>query len=348
MSPHLVQIAELKGHADRVWSVSWSPTGNVLASCGGDKTVRLWVPTSEDNPSEWICTNTLEGAHKRTIRNVSWSPSGRQLATASFDALTGIWERDDAGDYECVATLEGHENETKSVAWASSGSLVATCGRDKSVWIWEEIYNYKAAADNDFECISVLQEHIQDVKMVIWHPTNELLASASYDDTIKLWREDDDDWYCSDTLEGHESTVWAIDFDKDGEYLVSASDDKTIKFWKGFPNDNQEGTDAHRGHSKWKCVHTLSGHHTRCVYSVSWSKVHGRIASGSADNVIRVFDKSSPNDINPSNFSLVASIPSAHGVADVNCVQWYPTERHSDWLASAGDDGIVRIWRFVE
>ena len=45
------------------------------------------------------------------------------------------------------------------------------------------------------------------------------MASASYDDTIKIWRDDDDDWYCSDTLEGHESTVWAIDFDKTGDYL---------------------------------------------------------------------------------------------------------------------------------
>lgn len=37
----------LVGHQDRVWSVSWSPNGDTLASCSGDKTIRLWQKEGE-------------------------------------------------------------------------------------------------------------------------------------------------------------------------------------------------------------------------------------------------------------------------------------------------------------
>ena len=65
--------------------------GETLASCSGDKTVRLWTRKSPGS-EEWVCSAILEESQTRTIRCCSWAPGGRQLATASFDATTAIWE----------------------------------------------------------------------------------------------------------------------------------------------------------------------------------------------------------------------------------------------------------------
>lgn len=72
----------------------------------------------------------------------------------------------------------------------------------------------------------------------------QLLASASYDDTVKLYHEEEDDWVCCATLEGHESTVWSVAFDRSGERLASCSDDKTVRIWRQYKPGNEEG-EAH-------------------------------------------------------------------------------------------------------
>ena len=64
--------------------------------------------------------------------------------------------------------------------------------------------------DLDYDVVAMASGHTQDVKCVRWHPTKDLLFSASYDDTIKCWKYEEavDDWLCAYTIEGHESTVW--------------------------------------------------------------------------------------------------------------------------------------------
>ncbi|CAH2274820.1 probable cytosolic iron-sulfur assembly CIAO1 [Pelobates cultripes] len=222
MKDSLTLLTRVSAHPDsRCWFVAWNPTGTLLASCGGDRIIRIW---GKDDAS-WVCKSVLGEGHQRTVRKVAWSPCGNYLASASFDATTCIWMKKKE-EFECVTTLEGHENEVKSVAWAPSGNLLATCSRDKSVWVWE------VDEEEEYECVSVLNSHTQDVKHVVWHPNQELLASASYDDTVKLYREEEDDWVCSGTLEGHTSTVWSLAFDQNGERLATCSDDKTVRIWK--------------------------------------------------------------------------------------------------------------------
>jgi len=230
-----------------------------------------------------------------------------------------VWELKN-GEFDCIATLEGHENEVKAVSWDISGSLLATCSRDKSVWIWE------MESDNEFECIAVIHSHSQDVKAVHWHPSKEILFSCSYDDTLKIFQDEDDDWFCAHTLTGHTSTVWDFVFDKTGDRMVSCSDDKNLIIWdikslKELP----------------KPICTLSGFHKRTIFSVDWS-INDLIVSGCADDAIRIFSQTSPN-----TFGLTLEHQSAHE-ADINSVAWNPVRPNI--LASASDDTTIKIWEY--
>ena len=128
--------------------------GDMLASCSGDRTVRIWRRDAASPTGRWLCSAILEDTHSRTIRSACWSPCGRHLATASFDRTTAIWQHS-GGVWENVAMLEGHESEVKEVAWNPNGSLIATCSRDKTVWLWE------AQPGNEYEVVDVKHGHSQ-------------------------------------------------------------------------------------------------------------------------------------------------------------------------------------------
>lgn len=336
----LRNLATLNGHDDRVWCVSWNPTGTILATCSTDKTVKLWTNTNKEK-NEWNCISTLSDGHLRTIRWISWSPCGNMIATASFDASISIWKkRIIDNEFEIVTNLEGHENEVKCTAWSSNGEHLASCSRDKSVWIWD------ICDDDQYECSSVLTIHTQDVKHVVWHPHKSILASSSYDNTIKLFKQDDDDWICFSTLESHGSTVWSCDFNAKGDKIASCSDDKTIKIWKEYLPNNSQGIKV-SSNSNWKCISTGTGYHKRTIFDIRWCHLTNLIATACADNSIHVFRVADEdeNDLNKPMLTQIVNQQNAHE-QDCNCVDWNP--KIPGLLASCSDDGTIKIWKFED
>lgn len=327
-------IQTLSGHTDRIWNLSLHPTLPLLASSSSDKTVKIW------STQNGHCIATLEGGHQRSIRFVAWRPhENLVLATASFDGTVGVWEpeSEDKSEWECVATLEGHENEVKSVAWSSDGSLLATCSRDRSVWIWE------AEDENEFDCLSVLQEHTQDVKMVLWHPNEERLASSSYDNTIKLWKDNQDDWGCYANLTGHSSTVWCIDFESGSSSdprLVSCSDDETVRIWRREEMAQEQPNIAYILSSfeeTWVQEAILPKVHVGAIYSVSWSKTSGRIVSSGSDGNLIIYGEGKQG------WTVEAIKRNAHGVYELNCCI-FCNVLECEYIFTGGDDGNINVW----
>lgn len=231
------------------WQCAFSPDGQWLAACFGapDLFIRLWKKCS--NSQKWEYANTITGIHDRTIRSIAFAPvlSPYILASASFDGTITIWEYSpDLKDWECAAQLEGHDNEVKAVAWNATGSLLASCSRDKSVWVWEcFLPGTVGGADGpggDFDCIAVLNGHQADVKDVqfapshgIWGDGDEIILSASYDDTIKCWAEDAGDWYCAASLSSvHTGTIWSLTVAPGGGRFVSGSADGSLAIYKCY------------------------------------------------------------------------------------------------------------------
>lgn len=118
----------LHGHAGWVWSVSLSPSPNlILASGGADASIRLWDVRSGE------CRKILHG-HTSGVRSVAFSPDGRMLASGSDDCLVRLW---DVTSGECLQVLPGHTSWVYSVTFSPDSLLLASGSQDETIALWD-------------------------------------------------------------------------------------------------------------------------------------------------------------------------------------------------------------------
>lgn len=163
---------------------------------------------------------------------------------------------------------------------------------------------------------TTLEGHTESINKIIFSPNGTMLASASYDRTIRLWD------VATEThrykLTGHNSHIYAIAFSPDGNTLASGSENGKIRLWNAVTGQYRV---------------TLEGHRN-AVYSVAYSPDGKTLASGSADHTIRLW-----------NATTGLYKVTLEGHTDrVNTVTFSPD---GQILASGSTDQTVRLWDAV-
>ncbi|CAI7602264.1 unnamed protein product [Penicillium viridicatum] len=329
-------LQTLEGHSGSVYSVAFSPNGQLLASGSGDTTVRLWDTVtgaitqklkghsfsvrsvafspngrllaciSDGNtvrlwdPTTGALTQTLNGSG-HTICCLAFSPNGQLLASGSIDRTVRIW---DLATGAPTQILKGHSGSVWSVAFSPNGRLLASGSKDGIVRIWDLATS---------TLTQTLEGHSSWVRSVAFSPNGQLLASGSSDETVRLW--DPAMGTLTQLLKGHSDAVSSVAFSPNGQLLASGSGDKTVRFW-----DPAAGA----------LTQTLEGH-SGSVWSVAFSPNGQLLASGSGDETVRLWDP-----------AAVALTQTLEGHSSwVRSVAFSP---NGQLLVSGSDDKTMRLW----
>ena len=287
--------------------------------------------------------------HGGIVFSVAYSPDGLLLASGSADGTVRVW--DTLTGEEAVSPLYSGDGCVLSVDVARNNKWVASGTEAGVICIWN-ITSITSGRVSHRRLIG----HSNYVWSAVFSPDSCHLASASRDQTVCLWNSETGEQLR--VLNGHGDSVSSVVFSPAGDILASISSDGTVRLWQSTTGQPiREPLKRNGGHSIDFAPHgeiiafVGASRFSVMLWQIQTGKIVAELQGESCINSIR---------FSPDSRSLVA----AHGQdvrvwtlqPNLTDASWVDLRGHSDnvrsvtfspdgrYIASASDDGTIRIW----
>ncbi|KAK7747780.1 hypothetical protein SLS62_008816 [Diatrype stigma] len=239
-----------------------------------------------------------------------------------------------------LTKFESKSSRAKGIAFHPKRPWILVSLHSSTIQLWD--YRMGTLIDR-------FEEHDGPVRGIDFHKTQPLFVSGGDDYKIKVWSYQTR--RCLFTLNGHLDYVRTVFFHHELPWIISCSDDQTIRIWN-WQNRS--------------LICTMTGHN-HYVMCAQFHPKDDLVVSASLDQSVRVWDisglrkkHSAPTsmsfedqvarsnaqqaDMFGNTDAVVKFVLEGHD-RGVNWVAFHPTAPH---IVSAGDDRLVKLWRFSE
>jgi WD40 repeat protein len=323
----------LDGHDSEVKSVSWSPSGSLLATCSRDKSIWIWEDL-EDGDNNFETVAVLQ-EHSADVKCVAWHPNEDCLASGSYDNTIRLW-REDVDDWGQIACLRGHDGTVWTVDWEAGDEGRATTiprsydgsNEDKSstrrqTWLDERpLRGPRIVSCSDDRTVRIWRKRPRE--------RNATAASSTGIPSIIRPEGTDETWFEETKLpHAHDLSVYSVAWSKRTGLLASTGADGRIVIYQ--ERFTQRGPEA--------------------------AEPADTEMTANAEAV--PVESSNPENRPGTEWHIIAKVEAAHGIYEVNHVAWavrgdrgvkksqYSTQSQDaeEILLSTGDDGVVKAWK---
>uniref|UniRef100_A0A3P8PIC5 Small-subunit processome Utp12 domain-containing protein n=1 Tax=Astatotilapia calliptera TaxID=8154 RepID=A0A3P8PIC5_ASTCA len=220
-------VFKQQGHFNNMASLAYSPDGQYIVTGGDDSKVSLRVkpltscgrcPVKVWNTNTGLCFVTFT-EHTSSVTNVTFTSSGFVIVSASLDGTVRAF---DLHRYRNFRTFTSpRPAQFSSLAVDASGELVSAGAQDSfEIFLWSM---------QTGRLLEVLAGHEGPVSCLCFSPVQSVLASCSWDRTVRLW-DMLDSWQTKETLP-LTSDGLAVTYRPDGQELAVATLNGEISFW---------------------------------------------------------------------------------------------------------------------